>query len=94
MAKTPHSQCKGPGFDPWSGRERDPTCMSHLRVHVPQLRPSTTKHINIKKKKRKKSTINSKQSEERNNKITEEISETENRKAIKKINETKSSSLK
>ena len=19
MAKTPHSQCRGPGFDPWSG---------------------------------------------------------------------------
>ena len=21
MAKTPHSQCRGPGFDPWSGNQ-------------------------------------------------------------------------
>ena len=32
MAKTPHSQCRGPGFDPWSGNKilyasvEDPTC--------------------------------------------------------------------
>ena len=33
VAKTTRSQCRGPGFDPWSG----------TRFRMPQLRPGTAK---------------------------------------------------
>ena len=53
VAETPHSQCRGPGFDPWLGNEiphaarRDPTDHSEdWRARVPQLRPSPAKQIN------------------------------------------------
>ena len=28
VVKTPYSQCRGPGFDPWSGNELGPTCLN------------------------------------------------------------------
>ena len=37
VGKTPHSQCRGPRFNPLV-RELDPTCMPQLRVHMLQLR--------------------------------------------------------
>ena len=57
VAKTPHSQCREPGFDPWLGNliphaateslhaaTKDPTCRNKDgRSHVLQLRPSATK---------------------------------------------------
>ena len=43
-AKTPNSQCRGPGFDLWSGARSH---MPQLRVHMLQLRPSTTTQTNI-----------------------------------------------
>ena len=46
LAKTLHSQCVGPGFNPWSGKQ-NPTCSS-LRSCVLQLRPGTAKHTNKK----------------------------------------------
>ena len=36
MAKTPSSQCRRPRFNPWSGRELDPTCCK-LTVCMLQL---------------------------------------------------------
>ena len=53
MPKTPSSQCRGPGFDPWPGnkimpqlkeKRKDPTaCKEDRRSHMLQLRPSTNK---------------------------------------------------
>ena len=37
VAKTLHSQCREPRFNPWSG----------TRSHKPQPRPGTIKYINI-----------------------------------------------
>ena len=45
MAKTPHSQCKGPRFNPWSGNLIPHTVAE--RSHMLQLRPSTTRLIHI-----------------------------------------------
>ena len=39
VAKTPHSQCRGRGFDPWSGNwiphatAKDPTCCNEDPVY-------------------------------------------------------------
>ena len=54
VAKTPRSQCRGPRFDPWSGKEIPHAATKSLpastkRCPVPQLRPGpaekqTTKH--------------------------------------------------
>ena len=44
MVKTPCTQFRGPGFDPWSGNLY-PTCHNFLRAHVPQLRPGTDNYI-------------------------------------------------
>ena len=35
VVKTPHSQCRVPGFNPWSGNQIH---LGQLRVHMPQLR--------------------------------------------------------
>ena len=56
VAKTPHSQCRGPRFNPWSGNPILHATMKKLQVttqlkishatmeaHVPQLRPDTAK---------------------------------------------------
>ena len=44
VAKTPHSQCRGPGFDPWS-ENHDPTCpqlkIQHMATKIPHV---TTKN--------------------------------------------------
>ena len=51
VAKTPCSQCRGPGFDPWSGNlsshatTKDPTCHSKDWRSQYQLRPSAVKQI-------------------------------------------------
>ena len=59
VAKTPHSQCREPGFEPWSGNliahaatkslhatTKDPTCHNKDGgAHVLQLRPSAGKQI-------------------------------------------------
>ena len=53
VAKTLHSQCRGPGFDPWWGTRslkrlhaasKDPACPNEgRRSHLPQLRPDAAK---------------------------------------------------
>ena len=35
--ETPHSRCRGPGFDPWGAR----SYTLQLRVHTPQLKSLT-----------------------------------------------------
>ena len=55
MAKTLHSQCRGPGTDPWSENQISHITAKSLnaevkRSHVLQLIPGTVK----KKKKKKK----------------------------------------
>ena len=42
MAKTPSSQCRGPGVQSLV-RELDPMCMLQIRVRMPQLRPGAAK---------------------------------------------------
>ena len=68
VAKTPCSQCRGHGFDPWSENQipHEAAKCSHVATEYPaccsedrrscmlQLRPSTAKQININKKKKKK----------------------------------------
>ena len=44
VAKTPHSQCRGPRFDPWLRN----------KSHMLQLWPSTAKYISILKNNKKK----------------------------------------
>ena len=43
VVKIPSSQCRGPGFNPWSGNE-DPTC--------PMVQPKINKFLKRKKEKR------------------------------------------
>ena len=68
VAKTPCSQCRGHGFDSWSENQipHEAAKCSHVATEYPaccsedrrscmlQLRPSTAKQINIKKKKKKR----------------------------------------
>ena len=53
VAKTPHSQCRGPGFDPWS-ENYDPTCpqlkIQHIATKIPHV---TTEPSTVKKNKKK-----------------------------------------
>ena len=48
MAKTPRSQCRGPGFNPWSGNEIPHAApRGHRlqgRVHVMQQRSKVLRH--------------------------------------------------
>ena len=53
MAKTPCLQCRGPGFDTWSGNEvlhataEEPPCPNEDgKPPLPQLRPSIAKQTN------------------------------------------------
>ena len=53
VAKTPHSQCRGSGFNPWLGNWTSHTTTKSLhaatkypRSHVLQLRPGTAKELN------------------------------------------------
>ena len=50
VTKTPHSQCRGPRFDSWSGNlilhaaaKRSICCNKDGRSPMPQLRPSAAK---------------------------------------------------
>ena len=52
-AKTLHSQCRGPGFNPWSGKLHPTRCNEDRRSCVLQLRPDADKQINIKRPKLK-----------------------------------------
>ena len=60
--KTPSSQCRGLGFDPWLGNQ-DPTyhnqaCVPHLEKPMPLQRSSMAKRNNkLKKKKTKQKTM-------------------------------------
>ena len=55
--KTPSSQCRGLGFDPWSGNQdltyHNQACVPHLEKPMPLQRSSMAK-INNKLKKKKK----------------------------------------
>ena len=53
VAKTPHSQCRGPGSDPWSGHQVPD--MAQLKFHVRRIKNKIPRVVNKTQYSQKKS---------------------------------------
>ena len=48
MVKTPRSQCREPGLNPWSGNQIPHAATKKKKTHMPKLRPRAVKYIKKK----------------------------------------------